>query len=206
MSPGWGQAARAGGSAGSPSDCLPPPVLWSHLLQRVWPQGAPRRLQQGQCPDPRLSGQRLPGFQDAGAPRSHPASVTSPASRGSSPAWAQAGLLPWARVRGSPQRAATLARGACPCCRLSPAPHVGVGRLSCRGTTWWGSTAACCVPRSSAPRAGSSTTSSRPTRRWVGSGATSPQRSRPGGRPPVEGWGRTRRAHRTGSRRDRVVA
>lgn len=36
-----------------------------------------------------------------------------------------------------------------------------------RGTTWWGSTAVCCVPRSSAPRVASSTTSSRPTRRCV---------------------------------------
>lgn len=46
-------------------------------------------------------------------------------------------------------------------------PKVGYWTtVHCRGTTWWGSTAACYVPKSSALRAVSSITSLRPMQRY----------------------------------------
>lgn len=38
--------------------------------------------------------------------------------------------------------------------------------MHCRGTTWWGSTAACYAPKNSALKAALNTISSRPTRRY----------------------------------------
>lgn len=46
-------------------------------------------------------------------------------------------------------------------------PKVGYWTtVHCRGTTWWGNTTACYVPKSSALRAVSSTTSLRPMQRY----------------------------------------